>query len=135
MAHNTSKKPETNQPDSHNSSAGNFTRPATAHTLTPRQQEVFDLLVFFIQKNGYPPSTTELADLLGFSSPNAAAEHLKALERKGIITITRGVSRGIAIAGDKEPLLAMQLLQEMIDDQPGARERAAALLKLHGAQL
>jgi repressor LexA len=135
MAQNTSKKSETHQPDSHNGSAGHFARPATTHILTPRQQEVFDLLVFFIQKKGYPPSTTELADLLGVSSPNAAAEHLKALERKGIITITRGVSRGIAIAGDKEPLLAVQLLQEMIDNQPGARERAAAFLKLYGAQL
>ncbi|XUV80228.1 DNA-binding protein [Enterobacter sp. TMH.L2] len=135
MAQNTSKKSETHKPDSRSGSAGTLTRPVKNHSLTPRQQEVFDLLVSFLQQKGYPPSTTELAELLGVNSPNAAAEHLKALERKGVIAITRGVSRGISIVGSKEPILAVQLLQEMVDGYPGARERAIAFLELHGAQL
>ncbi|HAZ3451631.1 TPA: SOS-response repressor and protease LexA [Raoultella ornithinolytica] len=65
--------------------------------LTIRQQEVLNLLIDFQRKHGFPPTTYELAGMLGCRSPNAAATHLKALERKGAITITRGVSRGISI--------------------------------------
>ncbi|HAT1665491.1 TPA: SOS-response repressor and protease LexA [Raoultella ornithinolytica] len=66
-------------------------------SLTSRQQEVLDLLIEYQRKHGFPPTTYELTGLLGCRSPNAAATHLKALERKGAIKITRGVSRGISI--------------------------------------
>ncbi|EMM2469566.1 LexA family protein [Raoultella ornithinolytica] len=66
-------------------------------SLTSRQQEVLDLLIEYQRKHGFPPTTFELTGMLGCRSPNAAATHLKALERKGAITITRGVSRGISI--------------------------------------
>jgi repressor LexA len=51
--------------------------------LPPRQQEVYDLLLFYIRQHGYPPTMKELAELIGVRSVNAVAEHLKALERKG----------------------------------------------------
>lgn len=38
--------------------------------LTFRQQEVFDLLVAYINQHGYPPTLSELADMLGVSSSN-----------------------------------------------------------------
>lgn len=66
-------------------------------SLTSRQQEVLDLLIEYQRKHGFPPTTYELTGMLGCRSPNAAATHLKALERKGAIKITRGVSRGISI--------------------------------------
>lgn len=66
-------------------------------SLTLRQQEVLDLLIEYQSKHGFPPTTYELTGMLGCRSPNAAATHLKALERKGAIKITRGVSRGISI--------------------------------------
>ena len=65
--------------------------------LTLRQLEVLNLLIDYQRKHGFPPTTYELTGMLGCRSPNAAATHLKALERKGAITITRGVSRGISI--------------------------------------
>lgn len=65
--------------------------------LTLRQQEVLNLLIDYQRRHGFPPTTYELTGMLGCRSPNAAASHLKALERKGAITITRGVSRGISI--------------------------------------
>lgn len=92
--------------------------------LTFRQQEVFDLLVAYINQHGYPPTLSELADMLGVSSSNAVLLHLRALERKNFIKLSRRVSRGISIVGRKEPMLAVQLLQEMIAEEPGARERA-----------
>ena len=65
--------------------------------LTSRQQHVLDLLIDYQREHGFPPTNFELAGLLGCSSPNAAADHLRALEKKGAISITRGVSRGISI--------------------------------------
>ncbi len=53
--------------------------------LTTRQQEVFDLIRDHISQTGMPPTRAEIAQRLGFRSPNAAEEHLKALARKGAI--------------------------------------------------
>lgn len=55
--------------------------------LPPRQQEVFDLLLAFTKKNGYPPTNRELANLIGVRSANAIAEHIRALERKGFVSV------------------------------------------------
>lgn len=65
--------------------------------LTPRQQQVLDILKESIEDSGYPPTRAEIAKKLGFKSPNAAEEHLKALARKGAIEIIPGASRGIRI--------------------------------------
>ncbi len=69
--------------------------------LTARQQEVFDLIRDHISQTGMPPTRAEIAQRLGFRSPNAAEEeHLKALARKGVIEIVSGASRGIlSVAG------------------------------------
>ena len=47
-----------------------------------------------------PPTRAEISRELGFKSPNAAEEHLKALARKGAIEIVAGASRGIRIIDD-----------------------------------
>ncbi len=61
--------------------------------LTTGQQEVFDLIRDHISQTGMPPTRAEIAQRLGFRSPNAAEEHLKALARKGAIEIVSGASR------------------------------------------
>jgi DNA-binding Lrp family transcriptional regulator len=106
MAQITSEKSELPQPGSPTGSPAVFLHPEKILSLSPRQQATLDLLVMFISARGYPPTARELADLLGVSSPNAAREHLRALERKGVITVARGISRGITILGDKAPTLA-----------------------------
>ena len=65
--------------------------------LTPRQQQVFDFIKEYLDQNGMPPTRAEIAAELGFKSPNAAEEHLKALARKGAIEIIPGTSRGIRV--------------------------------------
>jgi len=69
-----------------------------AAKLTARQQEILDLIRAQIQRTGFPPTRVEIAQALGFRSPNAAEDHLKALARKGAITLTAGASRGIRLA-------------------------------------
>jgi len=65
--------------------------------LTPRQQEILALIKEHIAGTGFPPTRAEIAQRLGFRSPNAAEEHLKALSRKGVIELTAGASRGIRL--------------------------------------
>ena len=54
-------------------------------TLTPRQQNVYDFIIKTMNELGYPPTRAEIARALGFRSPNAAEEHLRALSRKGVM--------------------------------------------------
>ncbi|MGG2140604.1 transcriptional repressor LexA [Symbiopectobacterium sp. RP] len=70
--------------------------------LTTRQQQVYDLIRDHIAQSGMPPTRAEIAQQLGFRSPNAAEEHLKALARKGIIEIVSGASRGIRLLMEDE---------------------------------
>ena len=70
--------------------------------LTPKQDQVLACIRQYIVDTGYPPTRADIACSLGFKSPNAAEEHLKALARKGAIEITAGTSRGIRIP-DMEP--------------------------------
>lgn len=65
--------------------------------LTARQQEIFDFVRQHIETTGMPPTRVEIAREIGFKSPNAAEEHLKALAKKGYIEILSGTSRGIRI--------------------------------------
>ncbi|MGD8234058.1 transcriptional repressor LexA [Vibrio sp. TRT 1302] len=76
--------------------------------LTPRQQQVFDLIKSKIDDTGMPPTRAEIARELGFRSANAAEEHLKALARKQAIEIIPGASRGIRI-----------LLEDVANDDQG----------------
>jgi repressor LexA len=71
-------------------------------TLTARQQEILDFLKQWIQENGMPPTRAEICAALGFRSPNAAEEHLRALQRKGAIEMMPGASRGIRIMGEDD---------------------------------
>ncbi|ODV10428.1 MAG: repressor LexA [Rubrivivax sp. SCN 70-15] len=68
--------------------------------LTPRQQQVLDLVQSAIERTGAPPTRAEIAAELGFKSANAAEEHLQALARKGVIELVGGTSRGIRLKSD-----------------------------------
>lgn len=65
--------------------------------LTARQQQILDLIRATIAQTGFPPTRAEIAQTLGFRSANAAEDHLRALARKGAITLTAGASRGIRL--------------------------------------
>jgi repressor LexA len=67
------------------------------HALTPRQAEILEFIRRYQQETGYPPTRSEIAQEMGFKSPNAAEEHLKALARKKAIEIVPGASRGIRL--------------------------------------
>jgi repressor LexA len=68
--------------------------------LTPRQSEILSFIQGFMEKNGMPPTRAEISRALGFRSANAAEEHLRALQRKGVIDLVPGASRGIQLSGE-----------------------------------
>lgn len=65
--------------------------------LTARQDEILRLIRSRIEATGLPPTRAEICAELGFRSPNAAEQHLRALERKGALEISAGSSRGIKV--------------------------------------
>ncbi|ECT1022508.1 LexA family transcriptional regulator [Salmonella enterica] len=96
--------------------------------LTDRQQQTLDLLISFRKEHGFPPTVQEIAEMQGYRSHNAAAEHLRALERKGVITRERGISRGIYVKALKPDFDATELLRALVAGEDNARERAIAYL-------
>lgn len=119
-------------------------------TLTARQQEILEFIRGFMEIEGFPPTRAEIAFALGFRSPNAAEEHLKALERKGAIQILSGTSRGIRIVGESgegglpvigrvaagQPVLAEQHIERHYRiDSKLFRPQAHYLLRVKGTSM
>lgn len=67
------------------------------HKLTSRQEEILDYIREYLAETGFPPTRSEIAQKMGFKSPNAAEEHLRALARKGAIEMLPGTSRGLRL--------------------------------------
>lgn len=86
--------------------------------LTARQQQVYDLIRDHINQSGMPPTRAEIASQLGFRSPNAAEEHLKALARKGVIEIISGASRGIRLLMEEENSEGLPLIGRVAAGEP-----------------
>ncbi|NAT26287.1 transcriptional repressor LexA [Pseudomonas syringae] len=121
--------------------------------LTPRQAEILGFIKRCLEDNGFPPTRAEIAQELGFKSPNAAEEHLKALARKGAIEMTPGASRGIRIPGFEArpdesslpvigrvaagaPILAQQHIEESCNINPSFFHPSANyLLRVHGMSM
>ncbi|KQO28221.1 transcriptional repressor LexA [Pseudomonas chengduensis] len=123
--------------------------------LTPRQAEILAFIKRCLEDNGYPPTRAEIAQELGFKSPNAAEEHLKALARKGAIEMTPGASRGIRIPGFEAgaanedaglpvigrvaagaPILAQQHVEESCQINPAFfQPKADYLLRVRGMSM
>ncbi len=64
--------------------------------LTEKQKKIYEFLIGFIERHGYPPTVREIGEYFGFLW-SAARGHLKAIERKGLIRINPLKSRGIEI--------------------------------------
>ncbi|MBI6550787.1 transcriptional repressor LexA [Xenorhabdus lircayensis] len=86
--------------------------------LTARQQQVYNLVRDHISQTGMPPTRAEIAARLGFRSPNAAEEHLKALARKGVIEIISGASRGIRLLLEEEDKAGLPLIGRVAAGEP-----------------
>lgn len=65
--------------------------------LTNKQEEVFNIVKEFIEKNGYSPSIRELCALTNKKSTSTISDYLMILKDKGYITYQIGKNRTIRI--------------------------------------
>ncbi|MFP5408198.1 MAG: transcriptional repressor LexA [Gammaproteobacteria bacterium] len=115
--------------------------------LTPRQEEILNLIREWIETTGVPPTRVEIAQRFGFSSPNAAEQHLKVLAKKGVLDLVPGTSRGIRLKGGGglplvgrvaagSPILAQENIERHYQlDAAMFSPRADYLLKVHGMSM
>jgi len=115
--------------------------------LTPRQTEILQLIRDTIAETGFPPTRAEIARMLDFASPNAAEEHLRALERKGVLEILDCTARGIRLkeavglpligrVAAGSPVLAEEHIVGRYSVDPNLfRPRADYLLKVRGMSM
>jgi repressor LexA len=86
--------------------------------LTPRQQQILEFIQQAIAESGLPPTRAEIATALGFRSANAAEEHLRALQRKGVIELRAGASRGIVLRDVLREQLGLPLIGRVAAGRP-----------------
>jgi repressor LexA len=53
--------------------------------LTGRQQEIWDFLIDYVDRHGYPPTVREIGERVGLASPSTVHAHLANLERAGYL--------------------------------------------------
>ncbi len=53
--------------------------------LTPRQREIWDYLLSYVEEHGYPPTVREIGQAVGLASPSTVHAHLANLERAGLL--------------------------------------------------
>ncbi|HEY7639387.1 MAG TPA: transcriptional repressor LexA [Steroidobacteraceae bacterium] len=86
--------------------------------LTPRQRQILKMIQDSILDNGMPPTRAEIAAAMGFKSPNAAEEHLRALQRKGVLDLLPGASRGIQLKDSLREQLGLPLIGRVAAGRP-----------------
>ncbi len=67
--------------------------------LTRRQVQILDFIARYRATRGYSPTMREIASLLGLSSVATVAEHISALEKKGMIHRRPNKARSITLTG------------------------------------
>lgn len=79
---------------------------------TPAQLQVLVFVFATAKRRGAPPTIREIAEHIGVSSTNAVTDHLRALERKGLVSRGGSLARSISLtaagraAASREPHVA-----------------------------
>jgi len=86
--------------------------------LTDTQQAILAMIAERIEREGVPPSQTEIARAFGFKGVRAAQYHLEALEQAGAIRRVPGQARGIRLVA---PVAEAGHAGVAANDEPAAR--------------
>ncbi|HUQ69807.1 MAG: transcriptional repressor LexA [Planctomycetaceae bacterium] len=86
--------------------------------LTQRQKEIYEFLRDKIVNRGYGPTVREIGLQFGIRSPNGVMCHLKALEKKGLITREAHMSRAIQLSNPPQPRTSLPLAGLIAAGQP-----------------
>ena len=69
--------------------------------LTGRQQEIWDFLVDYAGRHGYPPTVREIGEAVGLASPSTVHAHLANLERAGLLRRDPTKPRALELVGQR----------------------------------
>jgi repressor LexA len=71
--------------------------------LTARQQEIWNFLVEYVDRHGYPPTVREIGEQVGLASPSTVHAHLANLERAGLLKRDPTKPRALELIGREKP--------------------------------
>ena len=89
--------------------------------LTGRQQEIWDFLVDYVDRHGYPPTVREIGEAVGLASPSTVHAHLANLERAGLLRRDPTKPRALELIGRERAMTA----PESRSSRSSARSRPA----------
>jgi len=72
--------------------------------LTARQQEIWNYLVEYVDRHGYPPTVREIGEQVGLASPSNVHAHLANLERAGLLKRDPTKPRALELIGREQPV-------------------------------
>ena len=91
---------------------------STKPALTVRQREIYDFLKDKIVNRGYGPTVREIGAHFDIKSPNGVMCHLKALEKKGLITRESHMSRAIQLTESPQKRMSLPLAGQIAAGSP-----------------
>ena len=126
--------------------------------LSQRQREIYDFVVAYGRKHGYPPTVREIGAEVGLASPSTVHVHLAKLENAGYLRRDPTKPRALELVGreqptdrDAAPVQVLPLVgeiaaggpllaEESIEDYVGvpkqlARDEDAFLLRVKGESM
>jgi repressor LexA len=71
--------------------------------LTVRQEQIWQFVVDYVDRHGYPPTVREIGDAVGLASPSTVHAHLANLERAGLLRRDPTKPRALELAGRAKP--------------------------------
>jgi len=74
---------------------------SAAAPLTARQQEIWQFLVDYVDRHGYPPTVREIGEAVGLASPSTVHAHLANLERAGLLRRDPTKPRALDLIGHR----------------------------------
>jgi repressor LexA len=94
-------------------------------SLTARQQEVLDFISEAQSLSGVIPTSREIQEHFGFASQTAAMNHLKALEKKGVIQRQAGKARAVSVVAQlrREPIADIPIYGSIAAGMPETMEQ------------
>ena len=66
--------------------------------LSKRQQEIYDFVVSYAARHGYPPTVREIGEAVGLTSSSSVHAQLANLERRGLLTKDPTKPRAITLS-------------------------------------
>ena len=122
--------------------------------LTPKQQQIYDFILSYSNRHGYPPSVREIGEHVGLKSPSTVHFHLKGLEAAGLITKAEGKTRAITVCpahgapiprpgqvpvvgsvAAGAPILAQECIEDYLSFDTGGRTGEHFALRVRGESM